>query len=62
MLRIFFAVSVLAVLATMCIVTATSRPVGSATAQTERNSEASVPVAEMMVGTKNLPVQSFSAF
>jgi hypothetical protein len=62
MQKILFAVSVFAVLVTMSIVTVTSRSVGSATAQTERNSEASVPVEEMMVGAKNLPAQSFSAF
>jgi hypothetical protein len=62
MQKILFAVSVFAALVTMCIVTVTSRPVGSATAQTEQYPEASVPVQEMMVGAKNLPVQSFSAY
>jgi hypothetical protein len=62
MQKILLAVSAFAVLVTMCVAAVTSRPVGSASTATERHSEASLPVEEMMVGAKNLPVESFSAF
>jgi hypothetical protein len=61
MQKILIAVSAFAVLVTMCIAAVASRSLGSAT-RTVRNSEVSVPVEEMMVGAKNLPVESFSAF
>jgi hypothetical protein len=61
MQKIVLAAFAFAVLVTMCIAAMASRPVGSATTRTERHS-ASVPVEEMMVGAKNLPVESFSAF
>ena len=62
MQKILVAVSAFAVLVTLCMAALASRPVGSATTRTERHSEVSVPVDEMMVGAKNLPVESFSAF
>jgi hypothetical protein len=62
MQKILIAVSAFAVLAAMCIGAVASRPLGSATTRTVRNSELSVPVEEMMVGAKNLPVENFSAF
>jgi hypothetical protein len=62
MQKIFLAVSTFAVLVTMCIAAVASRHVGSATIRTQGHSAASMPVQEMMVGAKDLPVQSFSAF
>ena len=62
MQKILLAVSAFVVLVTLCIAALASRPLESAPARTERHSEVSVPVQEMMVGAKNLPVESFSAF
>jgi hypothetical protein len=62
MKKIILPISAFAVLATMCVAAVASRPAGSATTLTERRSQASVPVEEMMVGAKNLPIESFSAF
>ena len=62
MQKILIAVSAFAVLVTMCIAAVANRPVGSASTRTERHWEASLPVGEMMVGAKNLPVESFSVF
>jgi hypothetical protein len=62
MQKILLAVSTFAVLVTMCIAAVASRHVGSATIRTEGHSGASMPVREMMVAAKDLPIQTFSAF